>query len=383
MRIAQVDAKRQIRVIESDGSQTNLTSTDLPMGLGGWMVGADAEPDNYTWPSWSPDGRYIAAFRLPKPGTGSSVVVLEPGSIESAELATFTERLPIYLYWSPDGTWLAALSQRFTGGADRLHLSLMRRDRIGYELPLTDGAPLFFTWMKEARLATYVGNEQTSQVIVSDPAGIRASEVLPGSPGNFCAPVGLDDSLVYVSLGSGGSQVVQARLGSPELTVLDEVNGLVALVRSPSGKRIARAVAPDGDGTPYRQLAILDVSTGERIDLPDMPCLAFHWASEDRLVLAVVNTSRNLVEWHTLSLDGTSQHFADLYPSRDLAFYLRFFEQYTQSHPLVDASGTRALLSGRLQGVDASDESRVWEVPFDGSAPRDLGPGVFGVYAPT
>ena len=101
------------------------------------------------------------------------------------------------------------------------------------------------------------------------------------------------------------------------------------------------------------------------------------------LLTAEVDTRRNIMRWRRLGLDGRSEPIVDMYPTRDFGFYLRFFEQYTQSHRLIDPSGKYLLLAGGI--ADSSDDARqskLWEVPLSGGTPRELGPGLFAVYGP-
>jgi Tol biopolymer transport system component len=67
-------------------------------------------PDHQITPhSWSPDGRYLAAYEI-NPETGRDIWLLSPGEEPQVFLATdANERSPIF---SPDGNWLAYASDR-------------------------------------------------------------------------------------------------------------------------------------------------------------------------------------------------------------------------------------------------------------------------------
>ena len=71
-----------------------------------------------------------------------------------------------------------------------------------------------------------------------------------------------------------------------------------------------------------------------------------------------------------------------MFPSRDLGFYLRFFEQYSESHPIVSPDGRYLLLAGVLPGRD-DDRSRVWHVRTDDGHADAISDGLFAVYGPT
>ena len=130
-------------------------------------------------------------------------------------------------------------------------------------------------------------------------------------------------------------------------------------------------------------IVAVDTATGEVQRVHDQPCLAFLWAGEHALLHTTVDTERNLMVWSRTLLGGPAEPFAEAFPTRDLSFYLRFFEQYTQSHPLVSPSGEHLLLAGGLEGVgDPHRDARLWQVPVDGSSPTELAEALFAVYAP-
>ena len=88
------------------------------------------------------------------------------------------------------------------------------------------------------------------------------------------------------------------------------------------------------------------------------------------------------VIWHYVDLDGNAQILFSAHPSRDLRFYLRFFEQYCLSHPIVDPAGKAMLIPGIRESDSSQSISQIWEVPLDGSEAQVLDEGVFGVYGP-
>jgi hypothetical protein len=176
--------------------------------------------------------------------------------------------------------------------------------------------------------------------------------------------------------------MVRAEPTSGTVRYVEPVEGLVAIVASPDGTSVARAMARDGDGSPYTDLAIIDLQNGEWYPLCSDPCLAFFWSPKgDRLVVASVDTSRNLLQWWTQDLNGKRHHLVDMRPTREFAFYLRFFEQYANTHPIIDPSGDAIVLGGEIHdGVQRTDQPQLWRVPLDGSSPNVIGNGVFAVF---
>lgn len=382
--IAYVCPERQVHVIDETGTHTPQTSASPdPLVWGNWAT-SKTHTVEHSWPTWSPDGKRIACFRIPQ-GGAPRVLVLEVNGIESSELVDLGSRLPIYLFWSPNGQQLGVLSQSLSDDGDKLSLTCLRPDKLGFERQICEGTPLFFTWFGE-RIAAYVGGASTGATCLSvtDPGGRLPTDILPGVPSNFCAPVALGDQLLYVGIHKGGTHIMRAGIGDSTPKLIQPVDGLVGLVASPDHTMIACAVAPGGDGTAYRNLSIIDVASGNIREVIDLPCLGYFWTPNSKAIVIVsVDTHRNLMTWSTVNLNGDIDPISEMVPTRDFGFYLRFFEQYSQSHPIIGPSSTHILASGEVFGAHGQGEKvGTWEIPLDGSRPTQISDGVFGVYGP-
>lgn len=372
--VAYVDDQRQLVVLDPSGAQRALSGgSDLL-----WATWGQHRPtDVHSWPSWSPDGTRLAAFRIAKSGDNSRVWATDIDGVHSAEIASMGERVPIYLQWSHTGSHLAVLSQ------DDNELVLQVADPLA-EAPdaeLMRGSPLFFTWVPGERLAAFVGEgtPTTPHLAVISPDGRRRD--LPGAPGNFCAPVPLPQGVGYVAHAHQQVVVMVSSLDGLRVTELEVVDGLVALMASPDGRYLARAISPDGSGSPYHRLELLEIATARLRPITDAPCIAFFWLpSGDGLVVAS-REGDAAVSWSRIDLDGSIYPLVDLVPSRDSRVYLRFFEQYGPSHPIVDPTGRALALCGTPPD-DSEGPSRVYLVPLDGAPPEEIGGGLFATFAP-
>ncbi|MFK7930719.1 MAG: hypothetical protein AB8H79_21230 [Myxococcota bacterium] len=388
--IATISSARQVHVIDVFGRDRPQTAGGDPALMwGSWTPGGSVAAA-HSWPTWSPDGTKIACFSISEDsgpgGDGDAhVLILNVDGVESLAVSDLQGRLPIYLFWSPSGSNLAILTQHLSPDGDRLQLTTAKADQPDSEIRLAEGTPLFFTWAG-SRVAAFIGEAETgdARLAVMHPQNKGPTTLLPGRPGNFCAPVWAGGKLVYVLQNGARATIVAAGLDDAEPEVIETVSGLVALVRSPDGRRLARAVAPSGDGTPYQDLAFIDLETRAVHVLLKEPCLAFFWLPDgSAIITARVDTERNLMRWHRVGLDGTIDSICDIYPTRDFGFYLRFFEQYAQSHHIIDPTSQSLLIAGGVHGQgDPHQNSALWEVPIGGGTPRELADAVFGVYGP-
>ncbi len=367
-----VDGRRRIVLAGPDGVRPRAAEADLLWAS--W--GRRREADVHSWAAFSPDRQRIAAFRIAKDGRNSRVWVSDVAGVSGAEVGSMGARVPIYLQWSPSGRRLAVLSQ------DEQELVLIEADPAGqrHDRELLRGSPLFFSWLPGDRLAAFVGEDMPpeNRLVVLSAQGQRRE--LPGSPGNFCAPVVIEGGLAYVAHQRNQIAILASTPDGHHVRELEVVDGLVALVAGPSPPWLARAISPDGSGAPYRQLELLNLRTAERRPVTDEPCIAFFWLpGGDGFVLANRAPDEAVVHWSRVGLDGRVHPLIDLVPSRDSRVYLRFFEQYTPSHPIVDPTGQWLVLCGSPPG-EGDAPSRVWLVPLDGGPGLEVGEGLFAAF---
>jgi hypothetical protein len=382
-RITYLSESRNLMMVDVSGRHVELhPAVDTTLLWGAWARTTEG-PSQFAWPTWSPDASRVAVFRTTD-RKQSYVHVVRAGSVESSDLVDIAPRLPIYLRFSPSGHQVAVLAQQ----QDRLVLTVTHVDRIGSETRVVEGSPLFFTWRDEGHLIAYVGTASRP----SRDAATRMIEVdieqateraFPGEVAHFCAPFLLGDATgptVYVAQHEGGNWVGTAHPGAASFTPLAPVEGLPALVPCRDGRRIACAEAPDGDGTPYQRFSILDPDGGPPHRVFDGPFLAY-FECADGWLFAKVETARSLVRIHRVGLDGSRKVLCDCKPTRDLSFYLRFFEQFTASHPLVDPTGEWLLLAGAIDGREGG-KNPIWRINVRTGDAEPVAEGVFATWSP-
>ena len=324
--MAFVDGRRQVMVVDEAGALRRQTGS----GELAWATWEQGAHDGYSWPTWSPDGRRLAAFRIAD--DGNRVWVTDVDGVAGAEVAAMGDRVPVYLQWSPEGDALLALSQ------DAQELVLQRADPMG-ERPdreILRGSPLFVTWLPGDRLAAFVQDEPEGlpRLLVLGPGNRRRQ--LTGVPRDFCAPVPLPRGIAYVAQVRNQVALLVSSLDGSHVEELERVNGLVALGATPDATQLVRAISPDGSGTPYHDLALVDLATAAVAPITKRSCTAFFAIPNGGWLLAGREGVDRTVTWFHIDRHGAEERLFAISPSRDMGFYLRFFEQYAPSHPIVD-----------------------------------------------
>lgn len=376
--LAWLDATRRLRIRGCDGTETKALEA---LTWGAW--GDPSEQEVHSWPTWSPDGRRVASFRLGRQdgAVSCNVRITDARGIDAVEVAELPGRLPIYLQWTPDGDSLHILTQ----DGDSLMLDQAWVDSPGVLRRRLAGSPLFFHTTGN-HLVAFVGEEPDDpahppSMLVVHQDGQQTR--LAGVPGNFCAPVVLGDEVAYVRIDSGRPELHVAPLTGGPSRRLRSTDGLAALLPSPDGLQLAWSVAPDGTGQAYQGLELIDPFTGLSEVLSTDDLIAFTWLPDASGLITASRADDGTIAWARVGRDGHTLPLGNLFPTRDLRFYLRFFEQFALSHPLVSPDGSTLVVAGGwADRTDPRGTPRLWGVPIEGGEVEELGEGVFATFAP-
>ncbi len=387
-RVATMGVDHQIHLVDTHGhGRRPLTLPKVPSALARW--GSYAGAGVSSWPCWSPDGRWIACFQAQDEEQPANVVAaVEVDGVEERELIELDGRSPLYCRWHPGGRMLAVLTQ---SGRD-LELGVCDLDQLGGMRTVQRGVPLFFAWAPEGRrLLMHAGDEEggRSRLLLLNLDDDLAPAPLPDAPGSFCAPVYAGGRPVYVSHHLDRSWVSVARRDGRRAEALAAFDGLLAVLPDPKGGRVVVGSAPRGEGTAYDGLWLVPLDGGPVERLTDDPCMAFFWdPTGGRLICASVDFMASCLRWRLLDLQTRQMRELSLFwPSRELLFYLHFFEQFADSHRLISADGRTlvyASYAASEQGTPDGARCHVLALDLDDPdpQPRVLGEGSFGVCAP-
>lgn len=386
-RVAFVGGDRQIWTM--DASATGHKQVTFGEGGGAptpW--GMLQSKDHSNWPCWSPDGRWLSCFqtRVGPDGEGNIwVAAVEVDGVEEQRLTNLDGSMPIYAQWSPDSRQLAVLAQEDT----HLSLGVCQLGSVGAYRVMEEGVPLFFSWTTDAnRLLIHSGYDGDTRLVLRDVRGDAPDEMFGKSPGNFCTPLVVGDQAVFVGRDDKHGVLCVSDWAGNDIQGVTGIEGLVAVVASPDGHRLAFSGAPPKNRAPYQGLWLADLENGGVSKILDGGLVAFYWLP-DSTGLLLVTHGRGPAElhWSLLSLGETEpQALAAFYPSMDQKFFLHYFEQFAVSHSPVSADGERLVFASHPnpRGAIADSTSHICMVDLTASTPRTevCVPGDFAVFSP-
>jgi Tol biopolymer transport system component len=121
----------------------------------------------------------------------------------------------------------------------------------------------------------------------------------------------------------------------------------------------------------------------------DEPCLAWFWSPTGTfIVYAQVDRVGNCLRWFRVWVSGgTPEPLGSFWPTRDILFYLHFFDQFVSSHPLISADGRYMVWPGYPAADGQADLSGPPQIYLkdlhDPERPaRSIMEGAFAVFAP-
>lgn len=295
------------------------------------------------WPVWSPDKRWIAYFQPPVQGEKAKVCVTEADGLEMLVLAEMEDRLPIYIYWSPDSQKLAVIEQ-----AETLELRIYSIEG-SKPISLDDGAPIFFCWTPDSEgIVAHLVHpiERRSRVEYYSILDSERDYLISSESGGFCAPVFLNGQLIFAEKIGSLTQVFLYDLATRQKTPLCAFNGVIAIQPRPLHNQLAIAITAKGDGSPYMGVQLFDLETGKLEVIHSEAIQALFWTSDGaKLLMSSINVEKQWLEWSFWDGESVSLicHFR---PTREQLFFLHFFEQFSLSHQIISPEGDEFYFTG-------------------------------------
>lgn len=275
-----------------------------------------------TWPRWSPNGQWLLYFHEHEEGLMVSICSVD-GS-EERVLGIFSEEIPIFAQWSPNGKQIVLLMQGI-----ELELWLCDIDELGQHQLIETGGPIFFSWEEMGeRLLVHTMQKEGSKLIrhyIYD----SAPEILSSKTGLFCVPTVLPQGVLFVERRGERAQI--CLLQDSGIHEIHERKGFVSMCQSPNNVYCAFA----GE---ERLLEIFDMQKGAVLFSLDTHVQSMWWKHHGQeLVFSKISRKNASLKWFSLSMETREVQFLhECWPSRDQLFSLHFFEQFGRVHSLLD-----------------------------------------------
>ncbi|MCE7945930.1 MAG: hypothetical protein DYG88_00710 [Chloroflexi bacterium CFX4] len=398
--LAVIGTDRNLSIYDADGRNPFPITTD-----------ADIQRRIYQMPTWSTDGR-LAFF-------GVSLDQADPYSLRMfvvqdvqagatyATAYTSQEEVLTYAYWSPNDCPLGNcrdLALLYTpAGGNLLAVKLIRDDGGTFsEIEVERGAPFYYSFAPNGKRMLW--HRFGLRLELYDVESNSIESTLTDVPGAFQAPmwspVAGDERLLFAVRNANNPQnsdLVIAE-GDSRLTLLADQPPPLAFAWNADATQVAVTSA-------FGALKVLDASNGAELASSQFGQIAAHFWSPQGDKVAYLSLRRpNLVGQTYLSSNGhgegsffqqtqpqqltwyvldvaTGDEFAldSFSPTREMIYFLNFFEQFARSHTFWSPDG-RYLAYAAFDSTRDLAEVRLAEVR-NGGALRKVADGVIGIWS--
>ena len=303
-------------------------------------------------PTWSPDGRSVAWVNVEMTEAGGlSAAIASAGEDGTAPTQARTLVIPFYLSWDPTSSRIAYLG---SPAENEIELNILEVAGRSSGTPLDTGQPFYISWAPDGdQLLVHVGEDRLERL------GLDGSlTTVAERPGLFRTPVWTTDgrTFVFASVVGRGQHLVVQEADARNGRALMPFEGLLTFVVSPDGERIAFQVLEEQRAQP---LSVIDVATGEIVEITDGLTSGFFWSPDGERLLYLNPEPDEEQFWHRWGVwDGTSSFTTPRFVPSLLIVgeYLPFFEQYAQSMSLWSPDG-RAFA---YPGTNEAGETGIW-----------------------
>lgn len=384
-----VNGRGQLETIEPDGSDRQAL-TQLSDGT------------IFGFPTWSPDGRSVAAIGTSVEGGGIFIFnnLAAISSPEETRRYFSDDQAPVYLYWSPDSQRVAFLANH---SRNAFGLNIMPGDGGVESRVVATGSPLYWNWAEDSEVLLLHSGDTgpEARLVAIDSNGDEQTPNL-ARPGQFQAP-GISPGGRYWSYaeeeGRGVSTLVVAHTGTGERRLIQQA-GSLAMTWSPTDEQLAYT-SGSVDAHPFwGPLRVVDAETGDTRLLTTDTVLAFFWSPDGRQIayLTVNGSGRDdvyassnvrLQRVNRLSqpiqqggsgflalsvvdvASGQGLRLMNFQPTATFATqFLPFFAQYSLSHRIWSPDSTAIVLP-----VHDDADDLIMVIPANGASPRPVAEG--------
>lgn len=397
--LAVIDLNGNLIIYDSEGQNPFPITTD-----------ADGRTKIYQMPTWSTDGR-LAFF-------GVSVDRADPYSlrmfvVEDVQVGapyqvaySSQDEVLTYAYWAPADCPEGAcrdLALLYTPpDRNMLGVRLIRDSDGAFEvIEVARGAPFYYSFAPDGKRMLW--HRFGRRLELYDVATNRVEATLPDLSGTFQAPmwspVDGDERLLFAVQSANNPELSDLVIaeGDSRLTLLSDLPAPLAFAWSPDGTQVALTSA-------FGALQVLEASSGRLIASSQVGQTVAHFWSPQGDKIAFLSLRRPAatrstsfsgnghapaaaqqgelpqISWYILEVATGAEYALDSFtPTREMIYFLNFFEQFARSHSFWSADG-RHLAYGALVAERGTAEVRM-VAASEGGRVQKVADGVIGVWS--
>ncbi len=376
-------SENRLLVLGSDG---NIYTVN-PDGTERFSLTNDASSSKqYLQPTWSPDAERIAWTEIELTDGDPTSTIITAQWDGSERVDAEVPFAPFYIFWSPDSSRLAYLSNWLNGSLPSMALRLaeLPTNLDGSEplatSTLAQGQPLYFSWSPDSqRLLTHTGDDELAVQALD---GNRESIDAPA--GAFPAPQWATNGneLVYAVTEEDRQRLIVTDLEGDLLEEVTDYVDRITFSLSPDGRQVAYVVSEsDASMAALGPLFVYEFESQQTRELSSIPAIAFYWSPDSqKLAYLTPDSGGQRIDFLWNVWDGEQKiEYADFLPSRTFfQSYLAFFDQYAQSMSMWAPDSSAFAYAGTDRG-----RSGIWVQPLgEGERPVAVGPGVVVAWSP-
>jgi hypothetical protein len=120
------------------------------------------------------------------------------------------------------------------------------------------------------------------------------------------------------------------------------------------------------------------------VRLTDDDILCFFWSDKgEQLVYIRMIPESNFLSWCSVRPNENPVELIQFRPSREMLYYLHFFDQFAETHQLISEDGRYLVFSGIIKSEAPENKPQIYVLDLRGAQPlKCVGQGTFGCFEP-
>ncbi len=395
-RLAETEVRNQIAYVGNDNNVW-LVAPD-----GGDLRQLTSDSRGYRFPTWSPDGRWLAFVGLDE--VARAALYVSPAAQSNPTiLYNQPDSAPFYLYWSPDSLTITFLTQE----SGFLAMRQIEAATAGSDRLLGQGQPFYWGWSPGSeKLLMHVGGSKASSnqahlSLLENSAGSERIQ-LDLAPGQFQAPFWSKDGRYFFYIAAENKRqdaIYKTNADTLEQTLLTPLNGFTYMTLSPDDKHLAYVQVEGSSHPPFGQVYLVDTAGQNQRQLIDNLVGSVYWSPDGRKLALLTITRRDdestakadglaaplpqeiFLRWLIYNLDtDTVETLVSFAPTNEFLQTISYFDQYALSLRFWSPDSRYFVITREER--DGEGQGTVWVLDTTGQdEPRQVGEGTLAVWS--